>query len=168
MKIQLSSLLLWVAIALGAPTVAAAQSRSSSAGGDFLSLFQSVTRGMGRAAGPAAVPPADGTRPLIVRIAADRCSKCGAGDAAWHKVEKEFAADARVVELDVTDEHAAEEAEEFSDELGIADFFDTYRARPGSVAFFRAGSERPVRVLDAEADLAAYREAFAEIASGRA
>lgn len=106
------------------------------------------------------------SRPLIVKVHADWCAKCRAIAPTWTRIEEELADEARVVVLDVTDEKRAAEAKRLAYELGIAGFFSEFRARTGTVAIFEPGNPEPSKVLIAEKDFAAYREALGEVAAG--
>ncbi|HKY60577.1 MAG TPA: thioredoxin domain-containing protein [Gemmatimonadota bacterium] len=105
------------------------------------------------------------SRPLIVKVHADWCAKCKAIAPTWTRIENEFADEARVVVLDVTDEKRATEAKRLAGELGIAEFFAEFRAKTGTVAIFEPGASEPARVLVAEKDFAAYQDALGEIAA---
>lgn len=105
-------------------------------------------------------------RPLIVKVHADWCAKCRAIAPTWTRIEEELADEARVVVLDVTDEKRAAEAKRLAENLGIGEFFARFRARTGTVAIFEPGNPEPSKVLIAEKDFAAYREALGEVAAG--
>lgn len=165
MKTQSTFLILLTAILLGNPTRVAGQINPGHDSGDFLFLFDQVTRGLAHEMGPGAIAPAQPARPLIVRVSADGCSKCGAIETTWQRVEKEFSEEARIVVLDVSDGPGAHDAEALAEELGIAEFFAVYRTRTGTVALFRPDSRMPSKVLDGEMDFAVYRKALTEVSS---
>jgi thiol-disulfide isomerase/thioredoxin len=102
------------------------------------------------------------TKPIVVRIHADWCRICQKTESTWKQVQRDFAQQATVVKLDVSDRVALQGSSQQAEELGIGGFFSEYRSRTGTVAVLDCRTRKPVAILSGESDIAKYREAISK------
>jgi len=100
-------------------------------------------------------------KPLVVKIHAAWCATCKFLDATWAQIRIDLSDRATLVELDVTDRTAYRESLAEAERLGIADFFQKYRSKTGTIAVLDCTTHEPVVVLRGERNIAKYREAVA-------
>ena len=113
---------------------------------------------------------ADGTvdckgGPIVVKIHADWCGSCRASKATWKRVEKELAAQATVIEFDVSDRTAYAESLANAENMGVEEFFQEYRSQTGTVAVLACETRKPVVILKGERDFDKYRLAVEKASS---
>jgi len=103
-------------------------------------------------------------KPYVVMIHADWCGTCKAVAPVWEQIQADLSEETTVVTFDVTDRPAYSASRDAARELGIAEFFNTYRAKTGTIAVLACGSHEPVAVLSGERDFEAYRTAVTKAA----
>lgn len=103
-------------------------------------------------------------RPYVVMIHADWCGTCKAVAPVWKQIQADLADETTVVTLDVTDRPAYTASREAARRLGIAEFFNAYRAKTGTIAVLACETHEPVAVLSGERNFEAYRAAVTKAA----
>ncbi|MEE3327545.1 MAG: thioredoxin family protein [Myxococcota bacterium] len=103
--------------------------------------------------------------PIVVKIHADWCGSCKASKATWKRVETELAAQATVIEFDVSDRISYTEALSNAESMGVEEFFQEYRTQTGTVAVLACETRKPVEILRGERDFDKYRLAIEKASS---
>jgi thiol-disulfide isomerase/thioredoxin len=115
--------------------------------------------GLGLLLGVLAAQADEARKPMIVKIHADWCGTCTRLESTMASLEEQVGSDAVIVVLDVTDRPAVEQSRARAQALGIEDFFDTYKAKTGTVGVLSADG-KAIEVLNGETDTAPYRAAL--------
>jgi thiol-disulfide isomerase/thioredoxin len=105
-------------------------------------------------------------KPYIVKIHADWCGTCKMTESTWTRIRAELSTQATVVQFDVSDRVALQESQVEAERLGIADFFQEFRSRTGTIAILDCKTRRPVAVLTGVRDFDKYHKAVTK--AGRA
>lgn len=111
-------------------------------------------------AGAAAQAEEAAAKPIIAKIHADWCGTCTKLNATMAELQERVGGEATIVVLDVTDKQAVAASAAEADRLGIRKFFDSYKARTGTVGVI-AVNGKIVQVYKGELDADKYVAALA-------
>jgi thiol-disulfide isomerase/thioredoxin len=103
---------------------------------------------------------ADVTRPYVVKLHAQWCSKCMTTKDMWSQIEAAYGSRVKFVVFDFTTQETTDRSRAEADRLGLRPFFDEFEGVSGSVAVLDGRTRTLSTEIYASRDFAEYQTAI--------